>query len=44
MPARTTSKTIRELLEHIDTNELVLAEIQREFVWSRNGSSKALRP
>jgi hypothetical protein len=35
MGARTTSKTIRDLLAHLDDNELVLPEIQREFVWSR---------
>jgi hypothetical protein len=35
MSARTTSKTVRDLLNHLDDNELVLPEIQREFVWSR---------
>src|SRR6266542_3104277 len=35
MPARNNQKSIRELLEHIDNNELVLPEIQREFVWSK---------
>ena len=35
MPARATSKTIRELLDHLDSNELVLPEIQRDFVWSK---------
>lgn len=33
--ARATSKTIRELLNHLDENELVLPEVQRDFVWSR---------
>lgn len=35
MPSRATSKTIRELLDHLDSNELVLPEIQRDFVWSK---------
>ena len=30
-----TTKSINALLEHIDAGELVLPEIQRDFVWSR---------
>ncbi len=30
-----TSKTIGQLLEHIDKDELILPEIQREFVWTK---------
>jgi hypothetical protein len=30
-----TSKKIRDLLQHIDRDELVLPEIQREFVWTK---------
>src|SRR5207249_3305000 len=30
-----TSKEIRDLLQHIDRDELVLPEIQREFVWTK---------
>lgn len=29
-----TTKTIRDLLRHVDSDELVLPEIQRDFVWS----------
>ena len=35
MSANTTSKSIRELLAAMDSGELVLPEIQREFVWSK---------
>ena len=31
----TTNKSLKTLLEHIDANELVLPEIQRDFVWKR---------
>jgi len=30
-----TNKSLRTLLDHIDANELVLPEIQRDFVWSK---------
>jgi hypothetical protein len=30
-----TSKRLRDLLQHIDADQLVLPEIQREFVWTR---------
>lgn len=30
-----TSRKIRDLLQHIDRDQLVLPEIQREFVWTR---------
>jgi hypothetical protein len=30
-----TSKRLRDLLQHIDGDQLVLPEIQREFVWTR---------
>ncbi len=30
-----TNKSLKTLLGHIDTNELVLPEIQRDFVWSK---------
>src|SRR5438552_14716894 len=29
------SKRLRDLLQHIDADQLVLPEIQREFVWTR---------
>lgn len=29
-----TTKTIRDLLKHVDSDELVLPEIQRDFVWT----------
>jgi len=32
----TTTKSLRALLNHIDEGELVLPEIQREFVWTKN--------
>lgn len=34
------TKTIRELLKHIDSEELVLPEIQRDFVWARRSVLK----
>lgn len=30
-----TSKRLRDLLQHVDDDQLVLPEIQREFVWTR---------
>jgi hypothetical protein len=30
-----TSKRLRDLLQHIDADQLILPEIQREFVWTR---------
>jgi len=30
-----TTKSLRTLLDHIDAGELVLPEIQRDFVWSK---------
>lgn len=30
-----TTKSIRDLLKHVDSDELVLPEIQRDFVWTR---------
>ena len=30
-----TMKTVRQLLDYVDKNQLVLPEIQREFVWKR---------
>lgn len=32
----TTSKPLKSLLNHMDEGELVLPEIQREFVWNKN--------
>src|SRR4051812_14343617 len=29
-----TTKSIRDLLTHVESDELVLSEIQRDFVWS----------
>ena len=29
------AKSIRQLLQHVDQDQLVLPEIQREFVWTR---------
>lgn len=29
-----TSKSIRDLLKHVDYDELVLPEVQRDFVWT----------
>ena len=34
------TKTIRDLLKHIDSEELVLPEIQRDFVWTRKSVLK----
>lgn len=34
------TKTIRELLAHIDAEELVLPEIQRDFVWTKKSVMK----
>ena len=34
------TKTIRELLQHIEDEELVLPEIQRDFVWSKKSVMK----
>lgn len=31
----TTNKSLKALLDHIDANELVLPEIQRDFVWNK---------
>ena len=31
----TSDKSISKLLEHIDNSELVLPEIQRDFIWDR---------
>ena len=31
----TTTKSLRQLIDHIDNNELVLPEIQRDFVWKK---------
>ena len=35
-----TSKTIRDLLRHVDSEELVLPEIQRDFVWDKRSVLK----
>src|SRR5688572_10119545 len=34
------TKTIRDLLKHIDSEELVLPEIQRDFVWTKRSVLK----
>jgi uncharacterized protein with ParB-like and HNH nuclease domain len=35
-----TTKSIRDLLKHVDSDELVLPEIQRDFVWSARSVMK----
>ncbi len=35
-----TTKSIRDLLKHVDSEELVLPEIQRNFVWSKRSVLK----
>jgi hypothetical protein len=35
-----TTKSIRDLLKHIESDELVLPEIQRDFVWTRRSVMK----
>ena len=35
-----TTKSIRDLLKHVDSEELVLPEIQRDFVWSKRSVLK----